>query len=319
VDELLNDRKNIAPVTALDAPSDADRELLTPMIHRFCISHEKPLLPESWYDDCIALGDFQPDSQFHIRQLDQFWHEARPLAYGAAGTYVLPIAIERLAGTAELIEISSHRKRILPSPEGIESDSYGYPAVRELRIENVEKEAELSVFTRRAGVEFLVAQPLYFADSVIGQYVDSHYRRDILDYAALATDLGVLDSNAASEFLDASHLIPGGVQLGIYPKSWLIDTSSRIELVSREFLHRYGNRLKKYDKYQIRAVGFLSERLGSFLLIRHLMERYSDKIPADIFGYMTVIVEGNSNYSIAVADRPRKWSSWYHPKSRRAQ
>src|ERR1700741_116374 len=66
-----------------------------PMIHRFCISHKKPVLPESWYDDCISLGDFQSDSVFHVRQLDRFWHEARPIAYGAAGTHVLPVAIER--------------------------------------------------------------------------------------------------------------------------------------------------------------------------------------------------------------------------------
>src|SRR6201999_4125720 len=114
------------------------------MIHRFCISHKKPLLPESWYDDCISLGDFQSDSVFHVKQLDRFWHEARPIAYGAAGTHVLPVAIERFAGAAEFIEISSYRKRILPSPEGIDSPSY--PAMRELSSGNFGRETELSVF-----------------------------------------------------------------------------------------------------------------------------------------------------------------------------
>ena len=289
------------------------------MIHRFCISHKKPLLPECWYDDCISLGDFQSDSVFHVRQLDRFWHEARPIAYGAAGTYVLPIAIERFSSAAKLIEISSYRKRILPSPEGIESQSYGYPGMRELSLENFGKEAELSVFMPRADLEFLVAQPIYFENSMIGQYTLYHHRRDILDYTSLAIEMGVLDSNSASEFLGAKHFIPGGVEFGIYPKSWLIHALSRIELVGRQFLYRYGNRLKKYSKYQIRAVGFLSERLGSFLLIRHLMEKYSNNIPADIFGYMTVIVEGNSSYSIGLTDRPRNWSSWCRPKHKQAQ
>src|ERR1700677_608350 len=270
------------------------------MIHRFCISHKKPLLPESWYDDCISLGDFQSDSVFHVRQLDRFWHEARPIAYGAAGTYVLPIAIERLSSPAELIEISTYRKRTLPSPEGIQTKIH----MRELSLGNFGKEAELSVFMPRADLEFLVAQPLYFENSVIGQYSLYHHRRDILDYTSLAIEMGVLDSNSASEFLAAKHFIPGGIELGIYPKSWLIQAWSRIELVSRQFIYRYSNRLKKYDIYQIRAIGFLSERLGSFLLIRHLMDKYSNNIPADIFGYMTIIVEGNSSYSEGLADRP---------------
>lgn len=289
------------------------------MIHRFCISHEKPLLPESWYDDCIALGDFQPDSQFHIRQLDDFWHEARPLAYGAAGTYVLPIAIQRLPSRPQLVEISSHRKRILPSPEGVESRSYGYPSMRELKMDDLERRTEISVFTPGAGLEFLVAQPVYFEGSILGQYADSHYRRDILDYTALAIELNVLNANAASEFLNTHHFISGGVQLGIYPRSWLLETATKIDGVSRQFLSRYRNRLKKYDIYQIRAVGFLSERLGSYLLIRHLMDKYSNKIPAGIFGYMTAIVEGDASYSIAVADRPRRWSSWRPTKGKQAQ
>jgi hypothetical protein len=288
-------------------------------MHRFCVSHTKPLLPESWYDDCISLGDFQPDSILHVRQLDRFWHEARPIAYGAAGTHVLPIAIERFSRAAELIEISSYRKRILPSSEGIESPLY--PTMRELNFGNFGREAELSVFMPRADLEFLVAQPLYFENSVIGQYAACHHRRDILDYTSLAIEMGVLDSNSASEFLAAKHFIPGGVELGIYPRPWLIHVLSRIELVGRQFLYRYGNRLKKYDRLQIRAVGFLSERLGSFFLMRHLMEKYSNNIPADIFGYITVIVEGNSSYYAGLTEtsRPRNWLSWYQSKQVRAQ
>lgn len=287
------------------------------MIHRFCISHTKPLLPESWYDDCIALGDFQSDSVSHVRQLDRFWHEARPIAYGAAGAYVLPIAIERFSSAAKLIEISSYRKRILPSSEGIESRSY--PTMRELSLRKFGKEAELSVFMPRAAHEFLVAQPLYFKNSVIGQYAACHHRRDILDYTSLAIELGVLDSNSASQFLGAKHFIPGGVELGIFPKPWLIHALSRIEPVGRQFLYQHGNRVKKYGRYQIRAVGFLSERLGSFLLIRHLMEKYSNNIPADIFGYLTNIVEKNSSYSVGLTERRRNWSSWLNPKHNRAQ
>lgn len=272
------------------------------MIHRYCISHEQPLLPHSWYDTCIALGDFQPDSASHVRQLDQFWHEARPIAYGAAGSHVLPIAIERSSSGAELIEVCSYRKRILPSPEGIESRIY--PTMRELTLQDFGKEAELAVFLPRADHGFLVAQPLRLRKPVVDHYAAIHHRRDILDYTSLAVEMGVLDSDSASEFLAARYFIPGGVELGIFPTEWLVQVLSGIEVVGRQFLIRHGDRVKKYNSFQIRAVGFLAERLGSFFLVRHLTERYSNNIPAEIFGYMTTIVEDNSNYSAGLADQP---------------
>jgi hypothetical protein len=233
---------------------------------------------------------------------------------------VLPIAIERFANTAEFIEISSYRKRILPFSEGIEAPFY--PTMRELSLEACADGAQLPAIMPGADHEFLVAQPLYFENSVLGQYAEGHHRVDILDYTSIAVEEGVLDAESASEFLGSKHFIPGGVELGTYPKLWLVRVLSNIEVVSRKFLYRYGGRVKKYNSQQIRAVGFLSERLGSFLLIRHLMEKYSNNIPAAIFGYMTVMVENDCNYSAGLAetaDRPTIPSSWYRLGGRRAQ
>jgi len=271
-------------------------------------------LPESWYDDCIALGEFQPDSIFHVKQLDRYWHEARPLAYGAAGSHVLPIAIKRLPLNAQLIEISSYRKKILPSPEGIEAPSY--PTMRELSLQGILNQTELSAFIPKADFEFLVAQPRYFKKSIIGQYAACHHRQDILDYTSIAVEMGVLNSDSASIFLASKHFIPGGVELGIYPADWLTQTLSNIESVSRQFLNRYRVRLEKYNAYQVRAIGFLSERLGSFLLIRHLTTQYSNKIPTEIFGYMSVIVADSSGYSIASTDPQKSRLSRYRLKSK---
>lgn len=274
------------------------------MIHRFCVTHMEPLLPEDWYDDCLAMGDFQPDSRFHVKHLDSFWHEARPLAYGAAGTHVLPIAMEELPSHIELIEISSFRKRVLPSREGIESRIY--PTMREVPREGLAAEVELSVFTPPKDLGFLVPQPLYLKNSMLGHYTICHRRKDILDYTTIAVEAGVLDKDSAAEFLSSKHFIPGGVELGVYPKVFLADALSKIERVSRRFLIRYSDRLKKYDAYQIRAVGFLSERLGSFLLMRHLTEVHGKNIPESIFGHMTAIVEEDATYTVGLVEQPKK-------------
>jgi len=273
---------------------------LAPTIHRFCITHTKPLIPETWYDDCIALGDYQPESVSHVSQLDRFWHEARPIAYGSAGTYTLPIAIEKFADTADLIEISYHRKRILLSPEG---KAGRYYLSRELSVEECVQKTELpSVIAPRNDSGFLVSHPQYLPEMLMGLYASTHHFRDLLDYTSLAVEMGVLDDQSAKEFFTAKLVIAGGTEFGIFPKSWLIPTLSELERVGREFLCLYGNRIKTYNRYQVRAISFLSECLGSFLLIRHLLETFSNNIPADIFGYMTCVVEDGKPFDLGLAD-----------------
>lgn len=284
-------------------------------IHRFCITHEKPLLPDSWYDDCIAMGDFQTESPFHVKQLDSFWHEARPVAYGAAGSNAMPAAIRLLPADIKYVEVNSYRKRILPSPEGRESPVY--PTMREMHDADTHTEEKLAVYTPPHG--FLVAQPLYLKESTIGNYTVCHHRRDIKDYAALAIEVGVLDRKSAKEFLAAKHFIPGGTELGIFPRSWIVDVMPKIERISRLFLTLYRSRVENYSSYQVRAVGFLSERLGSFLLFRHLKEKFSNNIPADVFGYMTSMVEAGSSYVEATPDLPRPSSTGFNSARNRVE
>jgi hypothetical protein len=299
LDEVLcngSSTRTAATVTQVISPTAS----APPTIHRFCIAHTKPLIPETWYDDCLSLGNYQPDSVSHVSQLDQFWHEARPIAYGSAGTYVLPIAIEKFADAADLIEISYHRKRILLSPEGRPGR---YHRSRELGVEECREKAELSlVITPPNNSGFLLSQPEYLPEMLIGLYASTHHFQDLLDYTSLAVEIGVLDERSAKEFFTAKLVIGGGTEFGIFPKSWLIPTLTKLEQLGRQFLSLYGSRIKGYDQYQVRAIGFLSECLGSFLLIRHLMEIFSNEIPADIFGYMACIVEDGKPFGLGLAD-----------------
>lgn len=191
--------------------------------------------------------------------------------------------------------------------------------MREFNVGDVEASAELSISEPTSGREFLVAQPLYCEISIVGQYAVSHYRRDILDYASLAVEMGIFDSDDASDFLREKYLIPGGAEFGIFPKAWLTDTLFEIERLARQYLHRYGRRLKAYGGYQVRALGFLSERLGSFLLLRHLKDKYSNDIPVEIFGYMTVVVKRDASYSHGLADPSKNASGQIHLKKKRAE
>ena len=94
--------------------------------------------------------------------------------------------------------------------------------MRELSLANFGREAELSYSAPELALNFW-SRSLYISrNRWLGNYAAIHHRKDILDYTSLAVEMGVLDSNSASEFLAAKHFIPGGVELGIYPKAWLI-------------------------------------------------------------------------------------------------
>lgn len=266
-----------------------------PSIARFCISHEEPLLPQSWFDYCISLGDYQCDSVGHISKLDKFWHEARPIAYGAAGMHALPAAVAKFAPVVDLVEISCYRKRILRSPEGRPSKLY--MTMQELSPETASERHDLEIVLPMSESGFLLAQPLFFRRTIAKQYAAAHHRRDLRDYVSLAVELEILDGVGARELLDGLFFIPGGAQLGVYPRKWLLSILSKMDLLGREFLRRYSNRLQKYDLLQVRAIGFLEERLGSYLLLRHLDAMYSGSIPAEVFGFMTTILADGVDYA----------------------
>lgn len=287
------------------------------MIHRFCVCHRQPLIPDSWYDDCLPIGNFRPGSRCQVPQREPFWlgtgvAASRRLVLASGdceAAHRLPSAIEQCAPSADLIELSSYRKRIFPSPEGRESPVF--PTLRELTVTEAARRTDLVAF--EPPNEFLMAWPLFFEDSLFEEYARNHRARDLLDYTSIAVELGFLDDYTSSEFLRSKICVPGGIFFGVFPRSFLLPAMSAIDSVGQAFLRRYGERLECYDDYQIRAISFLTERLGSYFLLGFLMQAFSisgsladmpdraarfiDGVPPGILGHMTVLTEGEASYS----------------------
>lgn len=263
-------------------------------IIRYCISHATPLIPPYWYDEILAIGDYATDSPLHISRLHNFWHTKRPLAYGAAGSYALPNALESAPQEYQLIGICSFRKAVLRRPMGRSAPSY--PSMRELS-GNEAAVLDASEMSPAGEHEFLLAQPLMLSLGYFQQYAQAHELVDLLDYTSLAIRSGVLGKAESADFVSEQVLIPGGCELGIFPRQWLTETLSVLSALGESFLKTYSERINSYDSYQVRAVGFLSERLGSFLLLRELRRRYPRGIPPEIFGHMSCVTEDGQHYT----------------------
>jgi hypothetical protein len=262
----------------------------------FCVSHEAPLVPEGLFDLAIGIGDYRPPRGLHVSALDPFWDKARPLAYGAAGNYVIPRMIPDDPHKPEVIAIYSHRKIVIRNNIG--RAAVKYPVYREISVSDA-----LSLSTDewrpRDGNEFLIGAPIHFPQGLVQQYAQMHHAVDLFDYLSIGRQLGLLSPAEIQEFTLDTLFVPGGCELGIYPTAWLCDTLGKLEMIGREFVARFAHRIRTYDSYQVRAVGFLAERLGSYFLLKEVRRRYPQGIPRTLVGCLCVLVPQGASYTAA--------------------
>ena len=221
----------------------------------------------------------------------------RPVAYGAAGNYVIPRAIDLEAHTPDLTGVFSHRKIVVRSSIGRKAPKY--PVYREVSLATASA-LPVEEVQPRTGSEFLIGEPLHFPQGIIAQYAQMHHVVDLFDYLSIAARIGLLTADELREVSQLKMFIPGGCELGVYPTGWLRATLGKLERLGREFVIRFGDRIRTYDNYQVRAVGFLAERLGSYFLLKELQRRYPQGIPRALFGYLCVIVPDGSAYAGAL-------------------
>jgi len=263
-----------------------------------CVTHLQPLIPTSWFDVELPLGSYFEDSDFHISRLSKYWHAMRPVAYGSAGTYNIPELIKKVGMPDDgLIRLTSYRKAVVRSmcPDAVQVEA------NVMVLSQGSAEAlSLRMLDPRQDNRFLVVRPLIFDGGIVDQYARAHKLIDLVNYCSLAVDLGILNEKDVDSFFKCRYFIQGGAEFGTYPADWLIPTLNCLERLGRTFLDQYGARIKEYDSYQVRAVGFLAERLGSFLLLKRLKRSYPQGIPGSLFGVIAT-VSNDGGYAVGRA------------------
>lgn len=278
--------------------SRSDKKDVARKTRVFCVSHEQPLVPDALADFVIGVGDYHPEPSrgLHISALDSYWDEMRPYAYGAAGNYVIPKAIDAV-GATKYTGVFSHRKIIVRTQIGRQCPTMDFYYDVDLPDAAVLPRVEIEP---RDGFDFLVGFPLRCRQTVVGRYIQDHHGLDLFDYVSMAVDMGVLPVEDAQAFSTEEFFIPGGCESGIYPTAWVRPILEGLAGLGREFITRRAARIMTYDNYQVRAVGFLAERLGSYLLLSELRRRYPTGIPREICGYLCVLVPPGGTYESAV-------------------
>jgi hypothetical protein len=221
----------------------------------FCVCHELPLVPENLFDYAIGLGDYWPKRGAHVSVLDPFWDRMRPLAYGAAGNYAIPRAMETEVPPTELTAVFSRRKIVVRNSIGRESIKH--PWYRQIS-PTVASLLSVEEVRPRDGFDFLIGRPMELPMGVIQQYARAHHPIDLFEYLSIAVQTDVMTPAEVREFSLNKVFIPGGCELGIYPTAWISATLRKLEVLGRDFIARCGERIRNYDSYQVRAVGFLA-------------------------------------------------------------
>lgn len=171
--------------------------------------------------------------------------------------------LDEVAVGYEFIRIFHYRRFVSVTPPKVGSQSENLVWATTISPDNLDIfEAD---FGRYSEYE-VYNTPAQFATGMLGQYAISHVLSDMLRFTDFLLMKGITNPNEAVDFLHQSMLIPS-CNIGV----WRVETYRLIFgilrdaaqfLYSQDFVSRPG--------YQRRSVGFLLERLNSYLLLKSI-------------------------------------------------
>ena len=256
---IWGENQSSAGALAVIEPGSAANET-----HYFCICHVEHMFVPPQETQFIYTGNFRRDRDGHLVTSKTGLDERYPLLAGTAGSFLIA---ERLleSGASGYVVPFQYRKFVAMQPLGVFSPSYhGMVMVTG----SVDHRPDFAEEIRAVRTEYCFPQPVVIGE-IARQYAAGHLIEDFLRFSALAVEIGVLPRSEVADFFNYPILIPGGIELGRFPVPVYLDIVSRMRMVCEAFMTRHHPAAQEHA-YQGRALSFCCERLGSWLLIRHL-------------------------------------------------
>jgi hypothetical protein len=260
-----------------------------------CLTHVPLRVDFPSYVKTIHLGEAQAPGQLNLRDLAPRWEPYHALIGGCAGTFALRAYIAAHAPDAAHVGICQYRKFMTRTRIGTPAVNYQVMDViaRDRLDTAVMAEAMLP-----GARDFLIVRPGQFLlngtrHDVLYQYKDVHHVQDLLRFVAMAVDLGVLDKHEVGLLFGETVFMGGGIELGIFPAAFWLPAITAMEEVTWACVHRYHDTNR--EGAQRRVWAYCLERLGSYLLLRHMRALHGPVAWIDQYaGYLNLVNDGDS-------------------------
>ena len=234
-----------------------------------CLTHI-PLATEfPDFVEPIFLGDAQKEGALNLRDLAPEWEPYHPILGGLAGTFAMKNHVLRSRPGATQVGLCQYRK-FVSNRRISRTVAPSYKSMDLLSRRGLSRDLLDEVM--RPAADWLVARPLLLPNwrkhsDYLEQYGRVHQPQDLLRFAAEAVEQQLLERSEANRFLREELMLPGGIELGVFPADFWLRSVTAIENVVRACVKRYD---VVRDGYDARAWAFCVERLGSYLVLREL-------------------------------------------------
>jgi hypothetical protein len=281
LDEFLASRDRLLRACAAPALRGARAQPVSsrtpPDLVYGCITHVP--LPIAFPDFVtpVYLGQSQGPDRLNLRDLAPQWEQHHPVVGGMLGNFALKNHVLKHHPEVKRIGVCMYRKFV--SRQRIS----GVPAKDNWMMDVVsDKDFEqngIDSMMAPGDEPFLIGRTCGFM--VHGQsagymlhYAHAHHIEDLLRFTSEAVELGVLQAAEVDLFFNEKVFLMGGIELGVFPADFWLAAVTAIESVIWACVNRYPTRR---EGYQTRAWAFCAERLGSYLLLKHLNAKYGQQ------------------------------------------
>lgn len=239
-----------------------------------CITHVPLPVAFPDYVTPFYLGQSQGPGRLNLEELAPQWVPYHPIIGGMAGNFALKNYVLAQHPGARRIGVCMYRKFI--SRQRIS----GVPAEDNWMMDVITasdlQQQSLGQMMAPGDVPFLVGKTCGFTvggkeAGYLLHYLHAHHGEDLLRFTAAAVELGVLDKAEIDLFFNEKVFLIGGIELGVFPADFWLETVSAIEQIVWHCVQTFPTHREGYQK---RAWAFCAERLGSYLLLKHLDTHY---------------------------------------------